>query len=514
MHVQSRTDGAGAHGGFEAWALPLLTLLLNVLFIRGYGYFRDELYYLANGEHLGLGYVEHPPLIGFIAAFVRLTLGESRFAIRLLPALAAAATVWLAARMAAEMGGGRFARLLAGVSVMLLPAFVGLFSVFTVNAFDVLFWAACTLVVLRILGTGNDRLWLVFGLLAGIGLENKISVLFLGFGVAAGLLLAREWKALASRRLWIGGAVAAAIFLPYVLWQAANGWPLVEFMENARRLKNVDLGFGEFMWQQALQANLLALPVWLAGLAFLLSAPSARAFRAAGWIYPAVLAAMLAAGDAKPYYLAPAYTLLFAAGGVAIERWTRTRARAVRPAALVAVVAGGLVSAPIARPILPVDTYVRYAAFLGVQPSSGERHETGRLPQMFADEFGWHELAETVARVYRSLPPADQARACILAQNYGEAGAIDLFGPALGLPKAISGHNSYFLWGPHGCTGEVVIDIGASAQDVEPLFASVERATLFTCTDCMPYEDNKPIWILREPRQPLSVMWPRFKGYI
>ena len=496
-----------------AWLLPATTLLIHLATYSGYGYFRDELYYLANAEHLGFGYVEHPPLIGVIAWLVRATLGDSLFAIRLLPAVAAALTVWLTQATAGELGGGRFARVLAGLSAMLAPAFLGLFGLFSMNAFDLLFWAALWWIAARCLRTGNDRLWLAFGVVAGVGLENKISVLFLGFGLVAGFVVSRRWDAFRIRWLWIGGAVAGLLFLPHVVWQAANGWPTLEFMQNAIARKNVALSPAAFLGAQAIN-TFGTLPVWLAGLAFLLVARAARPFRPLGWAFLAVLAVMLST-NAKPYYFVPAFVAPFAAGGVALERAGKGRLGwAVRAAAVVFVIAGGIVAAPVAKAILPENAYVRYAQAIGVAPPQEERQALGRLPQMFADMHGWRELAEAVAGVYRQLPREEQARACVLAGNYGQAGAIDLFGPPLGLPKAISGHNSYFLWGPRDCSGEVMIVLGSSREDLAMDYVSVQLGSTFTCKDCMPYENDKPIWIARGLKVPMSVAWPGMKNYI
>jgi hypothetical protein len=515
MTAPHTTDVAspGSRDAIATWLLPALTLALQLATYAGYGYFRDELYYLANGEHLGFGYVEHPPLIGFIAALVRATLGDSLFAIRLLPAFAAAATVFLAGAIARELGGGRFAQLLAGLSAMLVPAMLGVFGVFTMNAFDILAWAALWWLVTRYLATGQDRLWLTFGIVAGIGLENKISVLFLGFGIVAGLVVCRRWGAFRSRWLWIGGASAGLLFLPHVLWQAANGWPTLEFMRNAIAEKNVAFSPMGYVAAQLLD-TFPALPVWLAGLVFLIVARSARPFRPLGWAYLAILGVMLTT-NSKPEYLVPAYSVLFAAGGVALEQWRPGGVgTVVRAVVVVFLIGSGVALAPFAKAILPVDAFVRYAHTIGVEPPQGERQTLGRLPQHFADMHGWPELAEAVDRVYRGLPPADRAKACIFAHNYGQAGAIDLFGRRLGLPKAIAGHNSYFLWGPRGCTGEVMIVIGGSRDELRSSFASVDLGATFTCTDCMPYENNKPIWVARGLKEPMSTVWPRVKRYI
>ena len=475
----------------------------------GYGHFRDELYYLACGDHLGWGYVDHPPLIGLIAAAVKATLGTSTFAIRLLPALAAGATVWLTGAMARDLGGGRLATILAGVAAALLPTYLSLFSILSMNAFDLLIWAASFWLLVRLLSPGGAsiRAWIALGVVLGVGLENKISVLFLGFGVAIGLVATRRWDVVRSRGPWLAAAIAVALFLPHVLWQAANGWPTQEFIENARAHKMVEMSPGAFLLEQ-LKSGAATAPLWLAGLGALLFAARLRPWRALGVAYLAVLL-LLIATHGKPYYLAPAYTVLLAAGAVAAER-----VRGLAVAALVLVVVGGAAAAPLAKPLLPVDTYVRYQAALGLEPGTDERQALGRLPQFFADMHGWRELARSVGVVYRALPAADQARACVFGENYGEASAIAVFGDEERLPPVISGHNSYFLWGPGRCTADVLIVIGADRDDLVRSFEEVELGATHRCQDCMPYENDLPIWVVRRPRLPVDAMWSHAKGYI
>lgn len=496
------------------WLLPLATLALQLVTYHGYGFFRDELYYLASAEHLAFGYVEHPPLIGLIAWFVRSSFGDSIFAARLLPAIAHAATVGLAALVAREMGGGRYAQFTAGLATALAPAYIGISAILSMNAFDLAFWAALWFILARYLRTSNDSLWLLFGLVAGVGLQNKISILFLGFGIVVGLILARRWSTFRSWQFWAGGALAGLIFLPHLIWQMNNGWPTLEFIANAARDKNVSLAPAAFLTEQILQMSVLAAPLWIAGLVALVVGSRLVRFRPIGWAYLAVLAVMLAT-NAKPYYLAAAYTALFAAGAVVFER-TRpsVTGRFVRASMVLLVVLSGAISLPLAKPMLPTDLFVRYAAALGVGPRSEERHELNRLPQQYADMHGWQELASNLARVYHALPAAERERACVFVQNYGEAGAIDILGAPLGLPRAISGHNSYFLWGPRGCTGEVVIALGGDREDYEEAFSSVQQAAIHTCIDCMPYENNLPIWVARGARIPMSQIWPRTKRFI
>jgi hypothetical protein len=445
---------------------------------------------------------------------VRSTLGTSLFALRLLPALVFAAAVVCTGALARELGGGSMAQALASLAVALAPVYLALGSVFSMNPFDVLLWVVGFLVLIRLLRGGDARLWLVFGLVAGLGLLNKISVLFLGFGVAVGVVAGRRFDVLRSRWPWLGGALAALLFLPHVVWQVQHGWPTLEFMERAQAFKNVAFAPGDFLFEQVLQMGPASLPVWLLGWLWLLLGRDARDVRPLGWVHAAVLGIMLATAS-KPYYLAPAYTMLYAAGGTAIERWT-ARARAKTPirVALFGIVAlGGLLLAPLAKPLLPVETYVRYAAAIGIKGAPEERHEMGRLPQFYADMHGWRELARTVAAVASRLPPDERGRACIFGQNYGQAGAIDLFGPALGLGPAISAHNSYWLWGPGDCRGDVLIVLADNRERLEELFEHVELGAVFDCPDCMPYEDDKPIWIVRGLRVPLRELWPQIKHF-
>jgi len=222
---------------------------------------------------------------------------------------------------------------------------------------------------------------------------------------------------------------------------------------------------------------------------------------------------VLALAGGKPYYLAAGYSLVFAAGAVAVEGWTAGRARLLRPLLAALVLGVSVALAPLGKPLLPVEVYLRYAAALGIKPGSGERHELGRLPQFYADMHGWRELAETVAGVVRGLPPDDRAKACVVGQNYGQAGAIEYFARDFDLPPALSGHNSYWLWGPGTCTGEVLVVLGNRQERLEELFSDVRLGAVTSCTNCMPYEDAQPIWVARGPKRPIRDVWPQVKHF-
>jgi hypothetical protein len=512
MIPETPDTSAPSRRGLLADLAPAVGLLLfHLVFLRGYGVFRDELYYMACGRHPGWGYVDHPPLVGWVAWIVRQLAGDSHLVLRVVAAVAAATTVFLAARIARDLGGGPFARFFVGVAAAFLPISLALGSVFSMNVFDQLFWAILFWILVRVLSGGDERLWLVFGAVAGLGLLNKISVLFLGFGLVVGLALSRRWDVFRSRWFWIGGGLAGLVFLPHLVWQQLNGWPTLEFMANAREHKMAPLSAGGFLRETILQTA-VAPWLWILGLGWLLFARAAARVRTLGVLFLVVLAVIILTGG-KPYYLAAAYAAPLAAGAVALEALTAGRFRWLRPVLAILVVAGGLLASPLGRPVLPVDRFVEYATAIGIHSAPEERHDMGRLPQFYADMHGWREMAETVAGVVRSLPEGDQAKACVFGQNYGEAGAMEYFGPELGLPPALSRHNSYWLWGPGECTGEVLVVVGDDRERLEELFETVELGATFTCRDCMPYENGSAIWIARRLRTPISELWPEIKSY-
>jgi 4-amino-4-deoxy-L-arabinose transferase-like glycosyltransferase len=457
--------------------LSACKLLVHLYAGRYYGYFIDELYYLACSRRLDWGYVDQPPLIASIAWIGRSLLGDSLPAIRFFPALAGAAEVALTSLIARELGGKRFAQGLAALTALVALGFLAMDSFLSMNAFEPLFWMGCAYTLIRMVKTGNPRLWIWFGILAGFGLENKYSMLIFGAGIVLGLLLTPQRRLLANRWFWIGGGIAFLIFLPNLLWNIDRQFPFLELQANIRRSgRDVPLGPLAFLGQEILAMNPLALPVWLAGLGFYFFSRVGKSFRALGWAW-VLTAGVILYRSPRIYYLWPAFPLLFAAGGVMWESWlAQPGLRWLKVAYPALMFAAGAVLAPLVIPVLPPETYIRYTKALHLQPPAIETHKLGPLPQIYADQFGWEEMVATVARVYNSLPPEIRARTAIFGQNYGQAGAIDLFGPKYGLPPAISGHQNYFLWGPRNYTGESVIVMHGRQEDLERRFASVRQA--------------------------------------
>jgi hypothetical protein len=495
-------------------ALGLATVVLHVLTNRGYGVFRDEFYYLACADHPDWGYVDHPPAIAAIAWLARALFGDSTAGLRFLPALAHGLTVMVAGALARDFGGRRFAQALAALIAMLAPVYLGTFSLLTMNAFEILLWALALWVVVRLLDGGDPRLWLAFGVVAGLGLLTKHSMAFLLAGLLAGLLLTSARRQLASRWPWLAALLALVIVSPHLAWQVRHGWPTLEFLANAQRTKNYPVTPLEFLGGQIVLQGPLAFPLWLAGLGFLLLAQAGRRWRTIGWAY-LFLFGVFVLERAKIYYLSPFYPVLIAAGAVTAERWLAAPAgRWLRPTLVALWVVVSAALSPLALPVLPPGRLVAYLGALGYREPKTERHRTALLPQGYADMFGWEEMAAGVARAYRALSAEERAVCAIYASNYGEAGAIDYYGRRWGLPRAISGHNSYWLWGPGRDTIGVVIVIGDSREDVESSFESVTEVGRTHCRWCMPYEDDLPIFVGRRPKFTVRELWPRTKEYI
>ena len=488
-------------------------LLVHLYAGRHYGYFVDELYYLACSRHLDWGYVDQPPLIAVITWLARSLLGDSLPAIRFFPAVAGAAEVALTALIARELGGKRFAQGLAAIAALVAPGFLAADSLLTMNAFEPLFWMGCAYLLIRIIKTGNPKLWIWFGMLAGVGLENKYSMLIFGAGMVVSLLLTPQRRALSSPWLWIGGALAFLIFLPNLLWNIHHHFPFLELHANIQRSgRDVPLGPLAFFAQEILTLLPLTLPIWLAGLWFYFFSKLGKPFRALGWAW-VFTAAVIVTLSPRIYYLYPAFPVLFAGGSVMWEAWlARPPHQWLKLAYPALMVGAGVVLSPLVIPVLPPQMYIRYTKALHLQPPKIWAYKLGPLPQLYADQFGWEEMTATVARVYNSLPPEVRAKTAIFGQNYGQAGAIDLFGPKYGLPPAISGHQNYFYWGPREYTGESVIVMEGQQQDLERRFASVERVASVYHPYSMPYE-HFDVFYCRGLKQPLREIWPQLKNW-
>ena len=466
-----------------------------------YHYFRDELYFIACGRHLDWGYVDHPPLVAVYARIGEL-FGPSLRGFRLIATLSGTLRVILAGVIAGRLGGGRGAQALACTATLLAPIYLAVDSILSMNAVEHVIWLGCLLIAIEIANGASEKWWLAFGFLGGLGLQNKHSMLFLGAAIAVAMILTPLRKSLAKPWIWIGGAIAALVFLPNVIWEIRHDWPTLELLRNVKDTgKNVVLAPVPFVMQQAMMLNPFAAPLWIAGLVWLFTK---REYRFLGWTYVLLLALFIRL-EAKDYYLAPIYPMLFAAGAVVV---TKKRIAAIAVAALVML--GAIPAIPLALPILTPEQYLAYQRRLGVEPQRTEVSHTSELPQIFADQFGWEEMVRQVAAYYHALPEAERKKTAIYTANYGEAGAIDFYGRKYGLPPALSGHQNYFLWGTRGYTGESVILI---ERDPEPeMWQSLTQIGVRHHPYAMP-EENGPLWHGRGLKKPLAEVWPSVKHW-
>jgi hypothetical protein len=480
----------------------------------GYGIFRDEYYYIACSKRLAAGYVDQPPLAMFLMAAGRALFGASQFAIRILPALAHAGTIILGGLIARRFGGRRGAVILTCVAVSLTPIIVGHTNIFQMNAFAHLLWAAAIYLVVLIVEKSRPRLWVLLGVVMGLGLLNKLDFLWFGAGLAAGLLLTGLRKHLRTPWPYAAAGVALLIFSPFIMWNITHDFAHIEFIRNATAGKYSGLTRLGFLAGQIGEMNPLNMLLWVPGLLFLFFNREGRRFRVLGIIYVTALAILLANPHSKSEYLAPAYTMLFAAGGVAVERWAGRGKRGwAAPALATLSVLSSLLILPFAVPVLPVETFIKYSAAVGMKPSTAERKKLSELPQFYADMFGWEGLAKDVSGVYLSLPEAERPTTVVFATNYGEAGALEYYAARYPLPRAISTHNSFWFWGYPKEGLRTVIVLGGREEDHRKSCDEVTLASVHTCRYCMPYENDMPIYVCRGLRVSPAEIWKREKNF-
>jgi hypothetical protein len=492
-------------------ALPLLKLALHLWVGRGYGYHGDEFYYLVCADHLDFGYVDHPPLSILVLALTRLLVGSSVSAIRVVPAAAGALTVLLIGLTAEDLGAHVLGMTLAMLAALVAPFYLSLDQYFSMNALDILCWSLAGWVMLRILTRGNTRLWPVLGVLLGLGLENKISALWLIGGLTAGLLLTSYRTLLVTRGPWLAVFIALALASPYAIWQLTHQLATLHFIRNAadNNLHSGALSFGAAQVSGLLPA---AAPVWIAGLAFLLFAPAGRAARPLGWTSVAVLLLLAFSRASKAYYGAVAFPWLLAAGGVAIERWANRPWRlTVAIIYAVIVVLSGIRVAPIVLPILPEATIAEYSQRTGAGRRSDTTIQLGAMPEFLGMMSGWDELVDGIAAAYRNLPAADRASMTILAPTYQIAAAIDVLGRQKGLPPASSGHNNYWIWGFQGPWTEPFIVVGHPEHQLREWFREITPVGEVDCRFCP--TARTPIYLARGPIGSPHEFWRRLQRY-
>jgi hypothetical protein len=505
---------ASPHAIRIAWAIAAAGVVLQMATNGRYGYFRDELYFLATSDHLAFGYVDFAPLSSLVLHISRILFGDSLHAIRSFPALALGGNILITGLITRELGGKRFATFVACLSTLLAPVIIGNATRFSMNPFEPLFWMGAVYFLLRAINVDDPRKLVWCGVLIGLGLENKHSSAFFLISLLAALALTPARRFLRSKYLWIAAALIVLLALPNLVWQIKHGYPTWVDLNNVKRMhKNVELAPIPFLMQQILVLGPVIALVWLPGLGYLLFHSRARPYRVIGVTYLFFLGIMMAL-HGKDYYLAPIYPMLFAAGGVLWETLAEVRRgwRWLRIALPASVVTSGVLTLPFVLPILPIEKVPGYLSASGLGGSKTEVAHNGPLPQHFGDEFGWPEMVAAVAQYYHSLSPDEQAKTGILAGNYGEAGAIDFFGPKYGLPKAISAHQNYYYWGPRNYTGESLILLQWDLEGAQHWCNQVEIGPELDPKYAMG-EEHYTVLHCRGLKKPLPELWDRLKHW-
>jgi 4-amino-4-deoxy-L-arabinose transferase-like glycosyltransferase len=489
------------------WAIAAATLALHLAVAGRYDIFRNELYYIVCGRHPAFGYADQPPAVPLIAAATQL-FGLNVWLLRLPAALAAAALVPLTAAFARLLGGTSQSAIIAAFAVALSPALTALTGILTTSTFEPLAWTAVAYLLARavILDERSALLWA--GLATGLAMQAKYGIDIWLIGLLAGLLLTPARTILSTRQCGQGLLVAAVIAAPSLIWQTFHGWPFLQVMLHHSAVRSNLTGTpAQFEILQAFAMNIVLAPLWLTGLIAPFAMARLRPARFVAIAYAAAAAIDIAARG-KDYYLFPAYPALFAIGAAACARLP---VFATAPWMLLAMAAAA-VAAPIVLPLLPPPALATYLDRHHIHPKPDEIAAIGApLTQVFSDELGWRALATQVGAIYRALPPADQARAAIVASNYGEAAAIDVYGDHL--PPALSGQDQYYLWGPRGFDGSVTIHINGDPDRWRPNCETLDIVATFGAPYVMPYENDRPIFICRGLRVPLPLAWSHFKRF-
>lgn len=510
-----RRPSLWASGMAVVWGIALAKLVFHIYFNSRYGYFRDEFDYMACGDHLQWGYVDQPPLIPFLTHLSRAVLGDSLRAIRFLPALASSLMIVQTAVLAREFGGRRFALLLSAICALIAPQYLSNGSLLTTNYLEPNLWMGCAYFAILAIKRGDPRYWLWFGVVAGLGLEEKYTIAVFGLGMVIGLLLTEQRRVFLNKWIWLGGLAAFVIFLPNLLWNVHYDWPFAQLMHAIRASgRDVVLTLPQYFFQQTLLLHPFTAPIWITGLIAFFASSRLKPYRVLGWSY-VVAFTVLFILHGKNYYLAPTYPMLLAAGAVVLEPALGHPYRVwLKPAITIVLLAGGALLAPVVIPVLSPDNFIAYVKYLPIKaPRTEHSHDRAVLPQHYSDQFGWQEIVDETAVAWNRLAPEERSDCGIFAQDYGQAGAIDFLGRRYGLPASLSGHQTWFLWGPRGYSGNCMIVLDDTRETLEQLWQHVDYVGTSAAN---PYalEQQIDVYICRGKKfDSWSGLWPHVKRW-
>lgn len=485
--------------------LGLVLFLLHMLTNHQYGFHQDEMVVLDNARNLAWGFVEYPPLTPFLVRIELSLFGLSLVGARMFAALAFGIVAVLTGLMSHELGGNRQTQIVAAIAASIAPMALILGAQIQYVSFDFLWSVALAYFVIRLLKTENPRWWLGIGAVIGLGMMTKYTMAFFAAGLVGGVLLTDMRRYLRSPWLWGGVALSILIFLPNLIWQIQHDFVSLEFLSSIHA-RDVAIGrTDDYLLEQfVLCANPFVLPLWIAGLVYYFKGGAGRRYRVIGWMYVIPFLIYLFT-QGRSYYQAPAYPMLIAAGAVIWQGWLAKfsvqKARLMLATTWTLLLIGTLVSSALSLPIAPIN--------------SSLWEMTSEVHDIFTEQIGWHEMIETVAGINESLPEADKATTGILAGENDEAAALNLYGGDYGLPKAISGSNSYFLRGYGNPPPQTLIVVGFTQDTVDSLFVQCEVAGEITNPYGVENDLREPpnIFLCRELRLPWDELWNRLKRY-
>lgn len=485
--------------------LALSRIILHALTNHQYGFHRDELAFLDDSRYLAWGYVAYPPLTPFIGRIALELFGPTTVGARFLSSLAQGAALVLTGLIARELGGKRWAVILAGLAVWIAPVSFIQGALFQYVSFDYLWWVLIAYFMVRLMKSENPRWWLSIGAVIGLGMMTKYTMAFFALGITGAVLLTPARRYLKSRWLWGGVGLALVVFLPNLLWQIQHNFISLQHL-SALHAHDVQIGRTDnFLLDQfLLGANPFTFPLWLGGLYFCFFSRSGRPYRVLGWMYVIPLV-ILTIARGRGYYLAPAYPMLMAAGAVIGERWLALRqpwvSGLLKGATYTALALGAALIIALALPAAPVNSaWWNFASGLNSDVK---------------EEIGWPELVQTAAQIHRALPEGERLQTGIFTNNYGEAGAINMYGPALGLPPALSGVNSYWLRGYGELPPQTLIVLGYHREDIQPYFESCALAGQITNPYNVQNEESKvaDIFVCRGMRETWEQFWQHIQHF-
>lgn len=487
-------------------ACAAIAIFLHLVCLDQYGYFRDELYYLACSNHLSWGYVDQPPLsIALLKVWTGL-FGDGLVAIRLLGTLISAGTILLMGRITFELGGSRPAQILACLCVAFSPVHQVVAHLYSMNSIDILLWATAILFFLRIRARNSWIEWLYLGLTLGLGLMNKLSVLWLILGLFFAFILTKERGKLLQAKPYVALGIAFLIMSPFLVWQVQNGWPTIEFMRNAVDHKLLRLTPLEFVGTQIVVTNPIASVVWITGLVV---AWRVKELRPYAILFTTVLTILLISGKSRENYLSPAYAAILPLGAISVTRYfEKERLRTWIPAVAVSMV--GLLLVPLGLPMLPPSWVMKIATTSPIKPPSVTNGKTSPM-QGHADMFGWPELGDSVLKIQRDLAAQGIDVTDIWASNYGQAAALVHFAPQAG--NVISCHNQFWIWGTGDWDGKNLLVVGETNKEFRNCFSTYKVLAYVGSPLAVPAEQNRPVALAKGLKCSPEEFWSKFRRF-